>query len=103
MMCSTGLTETGSTGDLGDHDFDGSSLPSVVEDARPPLLEVTGAFASGVVVVLHLGVGNMFVTHIAEASVDGDGKCLVNNGGINGCWWSERECGEGGGEGGRRG
>jgi hypothetical protein len=58
-------------------------LTGVVEDACPPLLEVTGAFASGVVVVLHLGVGNMFVTHIAEASVDGDGKGLVNKGGVN--------------------
>ena len=97
MMCLTGSTETVSTGDLGGHDFDGSSLPGVVEDARPPLLEVTGAFASGVVVVLHLGVGKMFVTHIAEAGVDGDGKSLVDNGKINGCWWSEREWGEGGG------
>jgi hypothetical protein len=26
----------------------------------------------------------MFVTQTAETGVDGDGKCLVNNGGING-------------------
>jgi hypothetical protein len=84
MMCSTGSTETGSTGDLGGHDFDGSSSPGVVADACPPLLEVTEAFASRVVVVHHLRIGKMFVTHIAEASVDGDGKCLINNGGIKG-------------------
>ena len=84
-MCSTGSTETGSTGDLGGHDFDGSSLPGVVEDARPLLLEVTGAFALGVVAVLQLGVGNMLVTQTAEAGVDGDRKGLVNNGAINGC------------------
>ena len=38
----------------------------------------------------------MFVKHIVEASVDGDG--LVNKGGINGCG-----CSEGGREGGSRG
>ena len=38
----------------------------------------------------------MFVTHIAEASVDGNGKGLVDNGGIDGCRWSEREWEEGG-------
>ena len=41
----------------------------------------------------------MFVRRIAEASVDGNGKGLANNGGINGCWWSEMERGLGGGRG----
>ena len=64
---------------------DGSSVHGVV-DANPPLLEVTGAFALRVVVVLDLRIKNMFVTHIAEASGNGDGKSLVDNGGVNGCW-----------------
>ena len=70
-----------------------------VVDANPPLLEVTGAFALRVVVVLDLRNKNMFVTHIAEASGNGDGESLVDNGGISGCWWSERERGLGGGRG----
>ena len=52
----------------------------------------------------------MVARRIAEASVDGNGKGLVSEGGINGCWWSEREMGLVGGrvgsrvvEGGRRG
>ena len=66
-----------------------------VVDANPPLLEVMGAFASRVV-VLDLRIEKMFVRRIAEASVDGNGKGLVDKGGINGCWWSERERGLGG-------
>ena len=45
----------------------------------------------------------MVARRIAEASVDGNGKDLVSKGGINGCWWSEREMGWWGVEGGRRG
>ena len=85
-MCSTGSTETGSTGDLGGHNLDESSLPGVVEIVSPPLLEVTGGFASRVI-VLDLRIKKVFVKHIVEASVDGDG--LVNKGGINGCGCSE--------------
>ena len=72
--------------------------------ANPPLLEVTGVFTWRVV-VFDLRIGKMFVRRIAEASVDGDGKGLVDNWGIDGCWWSERESerGVGGVEGGRRG
>ena len=69
-----------------------------VVDANPSLLEVTGALAS-IVVVLDLRIWKMFVRRIAEASVDGDGKGLVDNGGISGCWWSEREMGLGWGRG----
>ena len=93
-MCSTGSTETGSTGDLGGHNLDKSSMPGVVEDARSPLLEVTGPFASRVV-VLDLRIMKVFVKHIVEAIVDGDG--LVNNGGIIGCGCSEGGGGGGGG------
>ena len=66
-----------------------------VVDANPSLLEVTGALASRVVIVLDLRIWKMFVRRIAEASVDEDGKGLVDNGGISGCWWSEREMGLG--------
>jgi hypothetical protein len=66
--------------------------------ANPPLLEVTGVFTWRVV-VFDLRIGKMFVRRIAEASVDGNGKGLVDNGGISGCWWSEREMGKGGGRG----
>jgi hypothetical protein len=80
-MCSTGLTETGPTEDFGGHNLDESRMPSIVEDARSPLLKVTGGFASKVV-VLDLRIKKVFVKHIVEASsVDGDG--LVNNGGIS--------------------
>ena len=99
-MCSTGSTETGSTWDLGGHDLDESSLTGVVENASPPLLEVAGSFSLRVV-ALDLRINKVFVNHIVEASVHGDG--LVNNGRINGCWWSEREMGSRGVEGGRRG
>ena len=92
-MCSTGSTETGSTWDLGGHDLDESSLTGVVKNASPPLLEVAGSFSLRVV-VLDLRINKVFVNHIVEASVHGDG--LVNNGGINGCWWSEGGWGEGG-------
>ena len=95
-MCSTVSTETGSTWDLGGHDLDESSLTGVVENASPPLLEVAGYFSLRVV-VLDLRINKVFVNHIVEASVYGDG--LVNNRGINGCWWSEG----GGGGGGSRG
>ena len=97
MMCSTGSTETGPTGDFGGHNLDEIRMPDFVEDACPPLLEVTGALASRVVIVLELRIKKMFVRRIAEASIDRDGKGLVDNGGINGCWWSEREWGERGG------
>ena len=99
-MCLTGLTETGSTWDLGGHNLDESSLTGVVKNASPPLLEVTGSFSLRVV-VLDLGINKVFVNYIVEASVYGDG--LVNNGGINGCWWSEREMGLVGGRGGSKG
>lgn len=99
-MCSTGSTETGSTWDLGGHDLDESSLTGVVKNASPPLLEVAGSFSLRVV-VLDLRINKVFVNHIVEASVHGDG--LVNNGGINGCWWSEREMGLVGGRGGSKG
>ena len=45
----------------------------------------------------------MVARRIAEASVDGNGKGLVSKGGINGCWWSEREMGLVGGRGGSKG
>ena len=93
-MCSTGSTETGPTGDFGGHDLDGSRMPDVVENARSPLLEVTGAFASRVV-FLDLRIKKVFVKHIVKASVDVDG--LVNNGGIVGCGCSEGGRGDGGG------
>jgi hypothetical protein len=99
-MCPTGSTETGSTWDLGSHDLDKSSLTGVVKNASPPLLEVTASFSLRVV-VLDFRINKVFVNHIVEASVHWDG--LVNNGGINGCWWSEGGWGEGGVEGGRRG
>ena len=106
-MCATGSTETGSTWDLGGHDLDEGSLTGVVKNASPPLLEVAGSFSLRVV-VLDLRINKVFVNHIVEASVHRDG--LVNDGGINGCWWSEREMGLVGGrvgsrvvEGGRRG
>jgi hypothetical protein len=91
-MCLTGSTKTGSTGDLGGHNLEESSLPGVFENVSLPLLEVTGGFASRVV-VLDLRIKKVFVKHIVEASVYGDG--LVNKGGINGCG-----CSEGGREGG---
>ena len=85
-MCSTGSTETGSTGDFGGHNLDEIRMPDVVEDARSPLLEVTGAFALRVV-VLDMRIKKVFAKHIVKASVDVDG--LVNNGGIIGCGCSE--------------
>ena len=86
-MCSTGSTETGPTEDFGGHNLDESRMPSIVEDARSPLLKVTWAFASKVV-VLDLRIKKVFVKHIVEASsVDGDG--LVNNGGISDCGYSK--------------
>ena len=45
----------------------------------------------------------MVARRIAEASVDSNGKGLVSKGGINGCWWSEREMGLVGSRGGSRG
>jgi hypothetical protein len=69
-------------------------MPDVVEDARSPLLEVTGAFALRVV-VLDMRIKKVFVKHIVETSVDVD--CLVNNGGIVGCGCSEGGRGDGGG------
>ena len=92
-MCSTGSTETGSTWDLGGHDLDESSLTGVVKNASPPLLEVAGSFSLRVV-ALDLRINKVFVNHIVEASVHGDG--IVNNGGINGFWWSEGGGGWGG-------
>ena len=92
-MCSTGSTETDSTWDLGGHDLDEICLTGVVENASPPLLEVAGSFSLRVV-VLDLRINKVFVNHIVEASVHGDG--LVNNGGMNGCWWSEGDGGKGG-------
>jgi len=85
---------------LGGHDLDEICLTGVAENTSPPLLEVAGSFSLRAV-VLDLRINKVFVNHIAEASVNGDG--LVNNGGINGCWSSEGWGGEEGVEGGRRG
>ena len=88
-----GSTETGSMWDLGGHDLDEICLTGVVKYACPPLLEVAGTFSLSVV-AFDLRINKVFVNHIVEASVHGDG--LVNNGGINGCWWSEGGGGWGG-------
>ena len=56
-----------------------------VIDANPLLLEVMGVFVDRIV-VLDLRIKKMFVRRIVEASVGEDGKGLVDNRGINGCW-----------------
>ena len=99
-MCSTGSTETGSTWDLGGHNLDESSLTGVVKNASPPLLEVAGSFSLRVV-VLDLRINKVFVNHIVEASVHGDG--LVDNGGIWAVVGRRGNWGGGGAAGGRRG
>jgi hypothetical protein len=66
-----GSTETGPTVDFGGHNLDKIRMPGMVEDARSLLFELTGAFASRIV-VLDLRIKKVFAKHIVEASVDVD-------------------------------